>query len=337
MLIYSVFMMVGLLAVASLAVDWGYIQCTKAEMQRTADAAARGYISYYDTYGVNTANTNGPQLYQSSWNPVDASGGFSPTVTTTWGYWNNGFVAGTNSSYPVAMKVVMSRKATNSNALRLPIARSIGFASTDLTCTAIAVRTQAAASITASVPATSDIWLSGMPNGSTASYNDTTSNAAAYRASTIPVTPGTYMTFAYISGYASNGPNIAASDADGDPNWVVTHEPGAENGIGNLTAPIHSLIGVFLDNNAPNTTATPPARDYSTAASREQSVYSDIQLKQAFFIGDGLDANGNTQRFLVPTGATRFYLGSMDGYEWNNNWGTYSITVAVDLKIELKQ
>ena len=39
-------------------------------------------------------------------------------------------------------------------------------------------------------------------------------------------------------------------------------------------------------------------------------------------------ATANTSK--VPPGATRLYLGIMDGYEWNNNKGAFTVTVYKD-------
>ena len=54
-----------------------------------------------------------------------------------------------------------------------------------------------------------------------------------------------------------------------------------------------------------------------------------------FFIGNGLtgdtaagDLGGQVQQFVVPAGATRLFLGTSDGYEWNNNGGAFNVTVA---------
>jgi hypothetical protein len=59
--------------------------------------------------------------------------------------------------------------------------------------------------------------------------------------------------------------------------------------------------------------------DFSTAASRNFSTLSP-QLKQVFFIGNGLDASGNLQSFTAPPGATHLYIGVMDeeGWWWDN-------------------
>ncbi|QOV87445.1 pilus assembly protein TadG-related protein [Humisphaera borealis] len=347
-LVYSILAMVALLAIASFAVDWGYVQCTKSEMQRTADATSRGYLSIYSIYGTNAANANGPQLYEKTYglNPIDSGSPASPTVSTTWGYWvaaSSQFIAGTNSSYPIAVRTVVSRKASNLNPLSMPIARAIGWQSTDITCAATAVLIQTEQSQGANVPSTSDLWLAGMPNGSKASanasgqYQDTTANATAYQATTIPVTPGTYLKFDYIDGHSANSPTVTSVPPDGDTGFILSHEAGAENGVASITAPINCLIGLFLNANAPNTSAAPAALDYSSASSRDQEQYDSIQLKQPFFIGDGLTSAGASQMFKVPAGCTRLFLGTMDGYQWHNNNGNINCSVTATLTIEMKQ
>jgi hypothetical protein len=46
-----------------------------------------------------------------------------------------------------------------------------------------------------------------------------------------------------------------------------------------------------------------------------------------FFIGDGLTGTGigNVQEFTIPTGATRLFLGPMDGFGWFNNSGVIDV------------
>ena len=52
-------------------------------------------------------------------------------------------------------------------------------------------------------------------------------------------------------------------------------------------------------------------------------------LKQTFYVGDGLTSGGVQQGRIVPAGATRLYLGTMDGYEWSNNSGAFTARVDV--------
>jgi hypothetical protein len=53
-------------------------------------------------------------------------------------------------------------------------------------------------------------------------------------------------------------------------------------------------------------------------------------LKQVFFIGAGATRDGVSRRFVVPKDATRLFLGVMDGYEWNNNYGSFAVRVTIE-------
>ena len=71
-------------------------------------------------------------------------------------------------------------------------------------------------------------------------------------------------------------------------------------------------------------------RDRSTTERSGAISRSSPQLKQVFFIGDGKTSSGALRRYLVSVKATRLYLGVMDGYEWNNNSGSFTVTVAIE-------
>jgi hypothetical protein len=53
-------------------------------------------------------------------------------------------------------------------------------------------------------------------------------------------------------------------------------------------------------------------------------------LEQPFFIGDRSTGRGTgtAQQFIVPAGSTRLFLGVVDGSEWSNNVGSFSVTVS---------
>jgi hypothetical protein len=73
--------------------------------------------------------------------------------------------------------------------------------------------------------------------------------------------------------------------------------------------------------------AAPGGLDFSTALSRDFATLSPL-LSQPFYVGDGLRNDGITvQSFLVPAGATRLFLGTMDGFGWYNNVGSLRVTV----------
>jgi Flp pilus assembly protein TadG len=343
-MVYTIIVLPAMFAVTSLAVDLGRAQLIKSELQRAADSAARGYLAIRLQYGDAAAQTYGPQLPGLS--PVDPASGVAATATVTRGSWNaqtRTFTPGSGS--PFAVRVTMSRTQANNNAVSLPWATLIGRPRVDIDATAIAVLTSPTAQ-TFNVSAQSDPWLAGMPNGSTASYNDV-APAQSPRQLTIPVVPGTYISFSNINGNASHGPTLAPYDPDGKP-AIYSHgadspggpTPAAENGIGDVRMPINAFQGVFLDDNQPNLTPAPTdVRDYTTAESRSQEFYSDIQKKQPFFIGDGKTGwgTGATQKFLVPPGATRLFVGIMDGHEWSNNVGSFNVTASVVETIQLVQ
>ncbi|MCM8593787.1 PEP-CTERM sorting domain-containing protein [Accumulibacter sp.] len=190
-----------------------------------------------------------------------------------------------------------------------------------------------AAATTIGVPGTADPWLAGMPNGSTASSGDVAPGQSPALVTGLSFAAGDLLVFS-ASGSTdhctSGGCGLAG--AEGDANEGPTgHSGGAENGIGNVVSPIDALIGVFLDGSQPSLTAAPSTvLDFSTALARDFASLAPL-LKQPFFIGDGRRNDGVTvQTFAVPTGATRLYLGTMDGYGWYNNVG--SLTVSVDIQ-----
>jgi PEP-CTERM motif len=86
-----------------------------------------------------------------------------------------------------------------------------------------------------------------------------------------------------VSGITGNCPGC---EGVGGP---LHHVDGTVNGVPDLTAPLNSLIGAWIN-------------------------LTDISLSQSFEIGSG-------GTFVVPTGADELFLGSMDGYQWNNNEG----------------
>lgn len=180
------------------------------------------------------------------------------------------------------------------------------------------------------VPSMADPYLAGMPNGSTASIVDV---APAQSPALAPISfvAGNQISVAGVSGTVARqaGPCCPPTGAEGDINTIFIHDTGAENGISNIIAPVNSLIGVFLGPGQPNTTPAPATLDFSTPGSRNFVTLSP-QLKQVFFIGDGKTSGNVTQKFVVPAGATRLFLGVMDGFQWSNNIGSYSLTICVE-------
>jgi len=180
----------------------------------------------------------------------------------------------------------------------------------------------------ATVPGTSDIYLAGMPAGSTADRTDVAPAQSPVLANG-SISAGTTVEFRNVTGTVTHGPNDGCCDTTGPEGGFITgHDIGAQNGISNVIAPVNALIGVFLGPAAPNGTPAPATLDFSTPASRDYTTLSP-QLKQVFFIGNGLTSGGVVQQVVAPPGATRLFLGTMDGYDSNNNLGSFSLTVCV--------
>ncbi len=157
-------------------------------------------------------------------------------------------------------------------------------------------------------------------------YPASTSSPSPMPAIGLPLSAGSALTFDNVSGAANYNYSTPTGTADGDSSYITDNLLGSEHGIADITAPIDSLIGIFLDDTQPDSTTAPAALDFSTDTSRDFSTLKPL-LKQPFFIGDGRNSAGNPQQFVVPSGATRLFLGTMDSYEWSNNLGSFSISV----------
>lgn len=156
--------------------------------------------------------------------------------------------------------------------------------------------------------------------------------ASPIQAGGITISGGVPITMDGVNGGATNAAGQSLNDADGATNQIVSNSAGAENGIANVSAPINSTIGVFLDDKKPSKYTAPEALDFSTDASRDFKTLSP-KLRQPFFIGDGRTSSGEVQQFIPPAGATRLFLATMDAYEWSNNVGGFYITAHIKGKI----
>ena len=177
------------------------------------------------------------------------------------------------------------------------------------------------------VPGTADPWLAGMPDGSTASLQDIAPDQSPVQILLFFV-PGDALRFSAtgLTDHCPAGSCLYAGPEGDAVEGSTGHATGAENGIANLIAPIDSLVGVFLGPAQPDLSAAPGGLDFSTPALRDFVSLSPL-LKQPFFIGDGLRNDGlSVQQFIVPAGATRLYLGTMDGFGWWNNSGSFDVT-----------
>lgn len=94
------------------------------------------------------------------------------------------------------------------------------------------------------------------------------------------------------------------------------------------------LAGVFL---GPDEPADPAPLRLNFSSGNTQFPLLMPGLEQTFFIGDGWTGAGvgTRQMFVVPTGATRLFLGFVDGYNFNGFPGQYQDN-AGELQVEIQ-
>jgi Flp pilus assembly protein TadG len=328
-----------------LAVDYGRALVAKAELQSAADASARYALSGLSR---GTEEAQNRAIDAANDNTADGTSVQVQMSDVEFGRWDKEaksftVLYGVARDSANAVRVSARRTAARGNPVNLSFASLIGRGSIDVQASAIAsyVRQRA---LQQDVAATANPWLSGMPDGTNANLGNPANNPdkapgnSPRSLNSVPLAAGTALSFDSIVGNANNGPGNKGLmfDPDGNVSDVVHNFRGAEHGKGDLYAPINSLVGVFLGPGRPDFSAPPATLDFSTAASRDFTTLSP-QLKQPFFIGDGRNSRGDIQRFIVPSGATRLFLGIMDAYEWNNNAGDFTVTIYQDDSIGVVQ
>jgi len=332
----------------SLAVDFGYVELNKFQLQKIADSSAHDYLVLLEQYGTQTLAQS---HISTTKNKIMSMNGSRPTVTATWGYWDTvsqTFSTSSSTGATVAVKVVATCSKANNNAVPLLFAAVLGQSSLNMSATAVATDLGSAATTT--ISALSNIYLSGMPAGTTTVWGDTTSANGATQMASIPVVPGEILTFSSITGTSSvtypsmpySGPN-GATGPNGTAiqhgqNWDGSmYSATTEDGIADAIMPEDAFMGLFLDNTEPDLSATPASTvDWTQSSVVNQNSFTNLAVKTPFLIGDG--TNGSTVKtFQVPQGATRLFLGVWDGVEYNNNSGSLNATVNVQHEILIVQ
>jgi len=180
------------------------------------------------------------------------------------------------------------------------------------------------------VPATANPYLAGMPAGTDTSDGDKAPQESPVLVE-ISLADAVAVSFS-ASGGVENHPYDPPVYDPPDGSLGISHR--AEHGISAIAAPIDSLVGVFLDDGRPDGSPAPPPLDFRAIGWDFASL--SPQLKQIFFIGAGttkvrVAGSGKkarvARRYLVPKGATRLFLGTLDEYEWNNNKGAFDVIV----------
>jgi hypothetical protein len=147
------------------------------------------------------------------------------------------------------------------------------------------------------------------------------------------IIPGAVITVSSVSGMAGNDWTYGATyTANGDNNGSfpvyddAASDGFSEHGIADSSMPLNSINAVFLNNNLPDNQSAPATTSFATQTDRDYTSFSP-KVQQVFYVGNGQTSEGLQQTIVVPQGATRLYLGTMDGWEWSNNIGGYNATI----------
>jgi hypothetical protein len=109
------------------------------------------------------------------------------------------------------------------------------------------------------------------------------------------------------------------------------------DGISGYRGPQGPLAGVFLDDSIPNTGPAPATLDFTPGGLGVDFDTLSPQLRQVFYIGDGLTSGGAFQTFIAPAGTTRLFLGIPDGFDfggapgaYDDNDGSYGVRIGIN-------
>jgi hypothetical protein len=338
-LIYCTVALTAFVGLCSLGVDYGRVQLVKTQLQTAADASARAGagrllegpdVAFFAARWCAKKNeADGTLVNIDAREDIEMGHFDKPSKTFT----HHDFYDPAQTN---AIHVIARRTLERGNAVTLSFASMIGQRTCNVTAEAIAMLVPPI-NINQNVLATANPFLAGMPAGTVASLNnphnspdyagDATNPRQSPMTVNLPLVEGQKLTFDSIDGTARHDPSLAMFSPDGELGAIGHNTNGDEHGIADTNAPINALVGLFLTDAQPDATATPSKLDFTSEASRDFTSLQP-QLKQIFFIGDGLNSKGQQQEFIVPKGATRLFLATWDFYEWNNNFGGRMVKVS---------
>jgi len=179
------------------------------------------------------------------------------------------------------------------------------------------------AGTTVTVRGTSNVYLAGMPDGTKARFKDKA--------------PGQWPVLVNLS---LTGAQALHCVGRSRPRPRIVHRTarrlecfGIPQRLGARSRGRHGAIRI-ADGSLPHQPATgpeprPPTSEVHRTGDTDFTTFSP-QLKQVFFIGSGITKSGIVRKFLIPSGATRLFLGTMDAFDWCDNIGSFSVTVNLE-------
>ena len=163
---------------------------------------------------------------------------------------------------PNAVRITAQRTAARGTGIPTTFCSLFGRQNIDAHAVAVASVTMGN-TVVNTVYGVANIWLAGMPNGTTANWYDSAPLDTPTTFQGLAITGGAIVNINFV-GNISNAPAGQGTlyPPDGDPGWIVDNvwsetNGNAEHGIANIHAPAVSMIGVFLDNTQPDSTAAP--------------------------------------------------------------------------------
>ena len=173
----------------------------------------------------------------------------------------------------------------------------------------------------------SNPYLAGAPNGTQIAYSSGIDDKAPSESPQLVIPKSSKCLQAggklyfKVSGELNHGPGTPVTNADGNLSSIEAFEKGAYLGKSGITAPMTSLLGVFIKKSTAVSQTAPENLDFTSASSRDYKTI-EPKLGQVFYIGDGKTSAGKYQKVIVPLGADQFYFGIMDSFGWWNNTGS---------------
>ena len=336
-LFWSVVLIPVLLMVGLVSVDAGAIYTTRSKLQGATDSAAR-----YAAMALREGNVSEARKHAKDAMRDDTIGGAKVKLENSdieFGLWDPKHATFTvvpvgEEAGATAVRVTARMRKDEGTGAQSYFGTIFGYNSYSLT-------TQATAAIgepvSVEIKATSSPYLAGVGPGGEIPFTGYSELDWAPSASTweacgpaeveVALSPGERLWFRDVEGSTGDYNSGLTYGLEGNlsrPRMAQT----PVNGFDTTYAPLNSLMGVFLTDDAPQSTGYVPGLDYSDETLREQLVHDPLN-KQIFFIGDGVrNKDSRLQEFIVPDGATRLFLGLSDenGFWWDN-FGNYRTTL----------
>lgn len=175
------------------------------------------------------------------------------------------------------------------------------------------------AQVSVTVPGNRVISLAGQAAGTRSGNDGRSAPADSPVQMVMPLAAGQALQFAVSGAVDGIGPDGRSGCADSN---------NAEFSITSVRTLCAALVGVFLA----DSTRPQPAAGLDFRGDANQIQVLRPMLQQPFLIGSGVTSTGDRKAFIVPAGATRFYLAPLAGPRSN---GQFTVTASVGSEPEI--